>query len=412
MFAAVVEDREARALLARTGRSWAVDVPLVAGGTESGSSVWRADDGSRFLPFSPDEPLVAMLKELYVDAEQSGRRMVKLARSAYYRARPLLPRSLQLAARRRYAKVQDRAGFPSWPAETALHRLHALTLGWVEEVFGEPVPWIAPWPRGFEWATVLTHDVEREAGYRHVGALVHLEQELGVRSAFYFVPERDYRVDEVLLAALREDGFEVALHGLRHDGRDMDPGVFDRRLPAMRRYAEEWGAVGFRAPATHRGWDIVARLGVEHDSSYSDVARYEPQAGGSCSWLPFFIGEVVELPITMPMDHTLFELLRCVDDTPWREKAGFLRSQGGMAMLLTHPDYLLTRERLGVYREFLRWLVDDRTCWRALPRDVAGWWRRRAASRVEYDGDWIVTGAAAEEAVLRLGAPTPPPAVS
>ena len=77
----------------------------------------------------------------------------------------------------------------------------------------------------------------------------------------------------------------------------------------MREYAQRWGANGFRGPATHRNRTFVQQLGLEHDSSWSDVARYEPQKGGSCSWLPFFIGDVVELPITMPMDHIMFDLL-------------------------------------------------------------------------------------------------------
>jgi hypothetical protein len=78
-----------------------------------------------------------------------------------------------------------------------------------------------------------------------------------------------------------------------------------------------------------------------------------------------------------------------------------------MALLITHPDYMLERERLDVYDRFLASFAGDETMWAALPRDVASWWRRRAASSIERgdDGGWRVTGAAAGEARVELSRP-------
>ena len=70
-------------------------------------------------------------------------------------------------------------------------------------------------------------------------------------------------------------------------------------------------------------------LGFDYDSSYPDTDPYEPQAGGCCSWLPFTNGDLVELPITMPQDHTLFTILRVEDERPWLDKAAFLRERVG-----------------------------------------------------------------------------------
>jgi hypothetical protein len=67
--------------------------------------------------------------------------------------------------------------------------------------------------------------------------------------------------------------------------------------------------------------------------------------GGSCSYLPYFIGnpggpgDPVELPITLPMDHTLFQILQHDDATVWLDKAARVRDRGGMVLILTHPDY-------------------------------------------------------------------------
>jgi hypothetical protein len=178
----------------------------------------------------------------------------------------------------------------------------------------------------------------------------------------------------------------------------MTPGVFEERLPAMERYAERWGAKGFRAPATHRSVKAMAALGFDYDSSYSDTAPYEPQPGGTCSLHPYFFGELVELPITMPMDHTLFEILLDDDATRWIEKARWLRDRGGMALMLTHPDYLLDPKIMRAYEQFLLWASGDPTCWHALPCEVSEWWRRRRASSLRRRNDaWEIEGAAATD---------------
>jgi hypothetical protein len=139
-------------------------------------------------------------------------------------------------------------------------------------------------------------------------------------------------------------------------------------------------------------------LGFDYDSSFPDTDPYEPMPGGCCSWLPFFIDELVELPITLPQDHTLFVILRQRDETMWVQKAELLRGRGGMALLDTHPDYLLDASVLRAYGAFLERHAGDPTAWRALPREVSAWWRRRAASRLEQrNGAWEIIGPAAAE---------------
>jgi hypothetical protein len=182
------------------------------------------------------------------------------------------------------------------------------------------------------------------------------------------------------------------VHGVYHDGRDLESRkLLLERLPAMRDAAERWGATGFRSPATHRDWELMQLLPFDYDSSYFDTDPFEPQSGGSCTWWPFFIGGLVELPITLLMDHTLFEILHR-DESVWTEKTAFLRDQGGMALLITHPDYFLGHDRAAAYDGFLAGLQDDPTAWQALPRDVAAWWRRRAELVPEREGEtWHTT---------------------
>ncbi len=415
VFARTIDARATARTLDRLGGDWNCTAPLLDPAGLVVGGIWQQTGGDVFLPFDPDQARNALLHEEYLEVTvgRAHRRLREGAHRAYYRMRSAIPRKLQLAMRRRYLVAQNRLEFPAWPVETALHGLDALVLALVEEVAGEPLPWVAPWPDPYGWAFVLTHDIEGPDGYERLDAVLEREAERGLRSACFFVPERGYEVDFARLEDLRGRGFEVGLHGLRHDGRDLAEGDFEERLPAMRSFAAAWGAVGFRSPATHRDRDRLARLGVSYDSTYSDVARFEPQPGGSCSWLPYFLGPLVELPITMPMDHLVFDLFGHQSDELWATKGAALRENGGMALLLTHPDYLLDDDRLDVYSTFLDRWADDNTAWRALPRDVAAWWRERADCRLERDGStWRAVGAAASRARVMLGSPSRPTGVA
>jgi hypothetical protein len=380
------------------GHEWERDEPVLDVDGELKASIWRASDGSVALPFDPDDVALQVRSERYVNAQRARSSHTKRATmSAYYGLRPVLPRSVQIALRRAYAPVQARVQFPRWPVEPALHDMLDFVARTIAEVTG-PYPTLAAWPDGLQWALVLTHDVETARGRDAVVALSRHEEELGFRSSWNFVSER-YDVPHALREELASRGFEVGVHGLFHDGRDLDHKVLPDRLPAMRANAAAWNAVGFRSPATHREWDTMPMLGFDYDSSSPDTDPFEPRSGGCCSWLPFFNSSLVELPITLPQDHTLFVILRRDALEEWTAKVDFLRERGGMALLITHPDYLLDDARLGAYVGLLERLHDSYGMWSALPREVAQWWRRRHASSIVSSGAGCrVTGPASEEA--------------
>jgi hypothetical protein len=304
---------------------------------------------------------------------------------------------MQIGLRRAASRVQARAAFPRWPLETGLHDLYEFLFGLLGELGQEPIPWIAPWPNGYSWALVLTHDVETQRGYEKLDVLREVEVASGRRSSWNFVPRR-YAVDDELVRRLTDEGFEVGVHGLYHDGRDLAPAFVAERRPAMAAAAARWRAKGFRSPATRRVWDVMPTLGFDYDSSYPDTDPFEPDGGGCCTWLPFFNRDLVELPITLPQDHTIFTILRHSDESLWLEKTEELRRRGGLALLITHPDYMLDEPPREAYARFLDALSGDETAWSALPREVSSWWRRRAASHLErVEGHWQIVGPAAAE---------------
>jgi hypothetical protein len=388
---------------------WSKSTPILSEGGKHVASEWGADDGSTFLPYDPSEVIRNYLSEAYLDLDGSGlgASAKRAAMPAYYWLRPMLPRAVQLRMRRLFSKVQARTQFPRWPIETALHDFYTLLLRHVTDAAGEAIPSLAPWPNGHSWALVLTHDVETAVGYENMRVFLDLEREHGYRSSWNFVPKR-YAIEDVTVEGLKRNGFEVGIHGLYHDGRDLESlRVLAERLPMIREFAERWHAVGFRSPATHRQWALMPLLGFDYDSSYPDTDPFEPQSGGCCTWLPYFNQDMVELPITLPQDHTLFEILQEEDGRRWIEKAEHIRREGGMALLITHPDYALTDRPVRAYRALLERFATDATAWRALPCQVSMWWRRRAASQLERTaGGWRVVGPAASEAsIIYLGRP-------
>ena len=77
--------------------------------------------------------------------------------------------------------------------------------------------------------------------------------------------------------------------------------------------------------------------------------------------------------------------------------------------MLTHPDYLLAPEQLQLYEAFLGRFAADASVWRALPHEVAAWWRERSLTELQRsDGRWRARGPGADRVSLRLGAPAVP----
>jgi hypothetical protein len=111
----------------------------------------------------------------------------------------------------------------------------------------------------------------------------------------------------------------------------------------------------------------MPELGAGYDASFPDTDPFDAQPGGCCSILPHFLEDLVELPITLPQDFSLFEILREPDIGLWREKASWIAEHGGLVNVLVHPDYALTEERLRHYDELLSFLASLEGGWHALP---------------------------------------------
>ena len=294
----------------------------------------------------------------------------------YYAAKPILPRGMQLLLRRIRAALLRGMNTRTWP---------------IDEKAGRPPEGFSGWPGGKKFALVLTHDVETAAGQEKCRELARLEEELGFRSSFNFVPRR-YEVSPELRFWLADMGFEIGVHGLYHDGKYYDSlEVFRARSVQINGYLTDWRAVGFRSPSMLRRLDWHHNLDIEYDTSTFDTDPFEPQPEGAGTIFPFFVpgsgpnGGYVELPYTLPQDSTLFVILHEKNIDIWRKKLDWIAERGGMALLDTHPDYMSFgaaapgREEYPVsfYGEFLEYVKSryGGLFWHALPREAARWWR-------------------------------------
>jgi hypothetical protein len=249
------------------------------------------------------------------------------------------------------------------------------------------------WPGGKEFAVVLTHDVEGPDGLVRCRELAEQERKLGFRSSFNFIPEGSYMVDAGLRGWLTQNGFEVGVHDLEHDGHLFSSQAeFNLKAERINHYLRDWNAKGFRAGFMLRNLDWLHKLDVAYDSSTFDTDPFEPQPESAGTIFPFWVPApsadgsgkdrgYVELPYTLPQDSTLYLLHQEVSNAIWREKLEWVANHGGMVLLNVHPDYLHVRGRgpspqrtvLEHYLDLLRFLqvrFAD-VYWHALPHQVA-----------------------------------------
>lgn len=302
---------------------------------------------------------------------------------------------------------------------------------------GRPYMYAEFWPGGEPFAAFVSHDVDRirkwtykrigyeliraipgrvlkvlrsiscsQDPYWNFGKIMAVEEDLGVRSTFFFGTGRYERKDpsyelpqvEDVLRGLLEGGWEVGLHASIGSYRDA------RRLMDEKGKLE--AVVGkvcgvrqhFLRLAVPETWRAQEEAGFLYDATLGYSRREGFRAGTS---LPFFPYDperkdklkVLAVPLTL-MDttfttfrkygrsraiHVTKELLREVEDS------------GGAFSALVHQSSLDEDEFPYVSRLYLEMLreVRERGAYVARGADIAEWWTGRANLRAEekVEGD-------------------------
>jgi hypothetical protein len=269
----------------------------------------------------------------------------------------------------------------------------------------EKLPFIWFWPDGASSCVIVTHDVETKAGAAFVPRLMDLDDEFDIKSSFQVVPQKQYPVSKGFLNEIKSRGFELNVQDLNHDGNLFDNREkFFKRAQAINRYVREYEAHGFRAGRMYRNADWLDALEISYDMSIPNVAHLDAQRGGCCTVFPYFIGRILELPVTTIQDYSLFHILNTYSPELWKTQIGIIRKKHGLASFIIHPDYIVNTKAQDVYRALLTHLTvsrDQERVWIPLPEDVNRWWRERNQMNLVQDGNsWRIEGQGKERARL------------
>jgi hypothetical protein len=357
-------------------------------------------DGSAQLPFDFSEVVTNLRQERY---RRNGYSFLERTTSAdaaqrlYYMIRPLLGVGLRKHLQKVRLRGWENIAFPQWPVDVSVERLMENAMAALLTGHGQPVPFIWFWPDGASACGMMTHDVEGQTGIDFCGALMDLDDAHGIKSAFQLVPEGKEQAWQHTAARLRRRGFEVNLHDLNHDGLLFaERKEFLNRAARINRYAREFGCQGFRSGVMYREQSWFDAFEFAYDMSVPNTAHLEPQRGGCCTVMPYFVGDILELPLTTVQDYTLFHILSDYSTTLWKKQIEIIRQKHGLISVITHPDYLTGEPQRAVYVELLKHLAalrDRKEVWMALPAEVNAWWRNRHQMTLVPDGDrWRVEG--------------------
>jgi glycosyltransferase involved in cell wall biosynthesis len=259
---------------------------------------------------------------------------------------------MQIYLRRRVAAYKRKKYAHIWPINS--------------QAAAPPEGWKG-WPDGKDFALVLSHDVDTRKGYENCLKLADLEESMGFRSSFNFVPELYGRVSLSLLDELRDRGFEVAVHGLKHDGKLFQSRrIFNRRADRINGYLKEWRTRGFTSPSMHHNLSWLTGLDIDYAISTFDTDPFEPQPDAVETIFPFLIyrnssdsttSQSPGFQVFQPQNF--FVELEEKTIEIWKQKLNWIAEKGGMVLINTHPDYMnFSYEVIGNLEYPVRYYVD------------------------------------------------------
>jgi hypothetical protein len=382
----------------------------VAGAVQFDASKDVRRDGTTIrLPFDFTEVVDNLRLERYRQKIIPRRELFAASepvRKLYYLVRKCLPVSVRRQLQRAYFCDWRGLSFPAWPVDFTVDTLHEEFLRLLMEAGGaKKVPFIWFWPEGALNCLIMTHDVETSAGRDFTSKLMDLDDSYGIKASFQVIPEKRYEVSDEYVCEIRSRGFEFNVHDLNHDGRlYRNRAEFVRRAAGINGHVHRYNTRGFRAGAMYREQEWYDVFEFSYDMSVPNVAHLEPMRGGCCTVMPYFIGKILELPLTAAEDYSLFHILNDYSTSLWKRQLDLIRERNGLMSFIVHPDYLIERRACNVYEsllDYLRQMVAREEIWAALPGDVDRWWRARSQMRLVPRGDeWEIVGPEKERARL------------
>ncbi len=355
------------------------------------------------LPFDVDEVVAGLRLERYTSAV-NGRTDAAVS-SMYYGIRPFLPIAVRKYLQRVRLNGWNKIAIPRWPVDRTVDEIfETLMLLSLRSQKVERIPFIWFWPEGASSCAIVTHDVETAKGKDFCAALMDIDDQFGIKASFQVVPERRYEVTQQYLNSITTRGFEVGVQDLNHDGHlYRSRQQFMARVAKINSYGRLWEAKGFRSAVLYRRQEWFDALDFSYDMSVPNVAHLDPQRGGCCTVMPYFVGKLLELPVTTTQDYSLFHILRDYSIDLWKRQIALIMEKHGLISFIIHPDYITDQAERGTYESLLSHLSGLRKAqnvWIPIPGAVDQWWRDRSQMKLVEDGTgkWRIEGKGNERA--------------
>lgn len=350
----------------------------------------KPEHGTLSLPFDLTEVVDNLYREAYADEWRNG--AVSLLSKPYYFVRPLLPVAVRRHFQKLYLRGWDSLSFPRWPVDFSVNNLFEQLLVMTLKATGaDKIPFIWFWPDGHKGCALITHDVETEIGRDFCRTLMDIDDSFGIKASFQVIPEERYSVSPDFLEAIRQRGHEVAVHDLNHDGHLYENREqFIERAAKINAYGKQYQTEGFRAGVLYRKQVWYSELKFAYDMSVPNVAHLDPQRGGCCTVMPYFIGDILEIPVTTIQDYTLFNILGDYSTKIWKEQIRLIKEKFGLMSFIIHPDYVIQEQERAVYKQLLEHIAalrEEESVWVSTPSKVNQWWRQRAQMRLVKGSD-------------------------
>jgi hypothetical protein len=358
-------------------------------------------EGRPCLPFNLSEVATNLREERYRrNGETWWQKAIASAtvQRLYYLLRPVMGVGVRKHLQKASLSGWDKIAFPRWPVDVTVDTLMESAMTLALKAQGQSsIPFIWFWPDDSSACAMMTHDVEGPAGLDFCDEVMNIDDSFAIKSAFQLIPEGNEEAWRRTAVRLRQRGFEVNLHDLNHDGRLFaDKDEFLQRAKRINQYAREFGCDGFRSAVVYREQEWFDAFEFLYDMSVPNAAHLEPQRGGCCTVMPYFVGGVLELPLTTAQDYTLFHILNDYSTTLWEQQIRLITQSHGLVSVIAHPDYLIGRREREVYVALLRHIAalrDREGLWVALPGEINRWWRNRHQMTLVPSGaGWRIEG--------------------
>ena len=363
------------------------------------------ENGITYLPFDVTQVVDNLRLELYSkNSLQDESPFSSMLNEIYYRVRPLLPGGVRRLLQKARLSNWKTLKFPRWPVDRSVDLLlEQLLLLSLRSQRLERIPFIWFWPDGAPSCAIMTHDVETAVGRNFCETVMDLDDAYGIKACFSVVPEDRYTVTNEYLDSIWKRGFEVCVQDLNHDGRLFkDREEFLARAEKINAYGKQYGATGFRSAVLYRNQMWFDQLKFSYDMSVPNVAHLEPQRGGCCTVMPYFVGDILELPVTTTQDYALFNFLNEYSIDLWRRQIDLVMAKHGLVSFIVHPDYITKSREWNVYKSLLAHLAklrEEKKLWIPLPGEVDRWWRQRAKMTIVEDDHGVrIEGEGSERA--------------